>query len=121
VATCKKPLLHTLRTLPGNPIAQRVHSGIVLGADELLGLRLNQDKSALEKFFFSLQWTRESLRGFPLPLVLWLTPWIAAALANQAPDFWSWRGGVFEFSQPMAWAFAPERRQSQTLEQHQGW
>ncbi len=91
----------------------------VLGADELLGLRLNQDKSALEQFLFSLQWTRESLRGFQLPLVLWLTPRIAAALANQAPDFWSWRGGVFEFSQPMAWAFAPERRQSQTLEQHQ--
>ncbi|TVP67237.1 MAG: tetratricopeptide repeat protein, partial [Leptolyngbya sp. LCM1.Bin17] len=91
----------------------------VLGADELLGLRLNQDKSALEQFLFSLQWTRESLRGFQLPLVLWLTPRIAAALANQAPDFWSWRGGVFEFSQPMAWAFAPERRQSQSLEQHQ--
>ena len=91
----------------------------VLGADELLGLRLNQDKSALEQFLFSLQWTRESLRGFQLPLVLWLTPRIAAALANQAPDFWSWRGGVFEFSQPMAWAFAPERYPSQTQVQHQ--
>ncbi|WP_206069815.1 tetratricopeptide repeat protein [Nodosilinea sp. P-1105] len=91
----------------------------VLGADELLGLRLNQDKSALEQFLFSLQWTRESLRGFQLPLVLWLTPRIAAALANQAPDFWSWRGGVFEFSQPMAWAFAPERYPSQTQIQRQ--
>jgi hypothetical protein len=89
----------------------------ILGADELLGLRLNQERSVLEQFLFSLQWTRESLRGFQLPLVLWLTPRIAAQLADKAPDFWSWRGGVFEFSQPIAWAFAPERVQSQSQEQ----
>ncbi|PZV08808.1 MAG: tetratricopeptide repeat-containing protein [Leptolyngbya sp.] len=89
----------------------------ILGADELLGLRLNQERSALEQFLFSLQWTRESLRDFHLPLVLWLTPRIAAQLADQAPDFWSWRGGVFEFSQPIAWAFEPERSQGQNLEQ----
>lgn len=89
----------------------------ILGADELLGLRLNQERSALEQFLFSLQWTRESLRGFQLPLVLWLTPRIAAQLADKAPDFWSWRGGVFEFSQPIAWAFEPDRNQSKILEQ----
>ena len=79
----------------------------VLGMDELLGLRLNQAKSAQEKLFFSLQWTRESLRSFSLPVVLWLKPSMAAAIAKAAPDFWSWRSGVFEFSQPMAWR--PER------------
>ena len=84
----------------------------VLRADELLGLDLDEDKSALERFFFSLQWTRESLREFQLPLVLWLTPWIAAQLADKAPDFWSWRGGVFEFSQPIDWALAPEGSQN---------
>ena len=89
----------------------------ILGADELLELRLNQDKSALEQFLFSLQWTRESLRRFQLPLVLWLTPRIAAQVADQAPDFWSWRGGVFEFSHPMAMAFTPERSRSQSQEQ----
>ncbi|MBW4485841.1 MAG: tetratricopeptide repeat protein [Tildeniella torsiva UHER 1998/13D] len=89
----------------------------ILGADELLGLRLNQERSALDQFLFSLQWTRESLRGFHLPLVLWLTPRIAAQLADKAPDFWSWRGGVFEFSQPIAWAFEPGRGQSQSQAQ----
>lgn len=84
----------------------------VLGADKLLGLHLNEDKSALEKFLFSLQWTRESLRGFRLPLVLWLTSGIAARLAEQAPDFWSWRGGVFEFSQSTDLALAPEGSQN---------
>jgi tetratricopeptide (TPR) repeat protein len=73
----------------------------VLGADELLGIRLDADKSAQEHFFFSVQWTREALREFTFPIVLWLTPTIATELAQHAPDFWSWRGGVFEFSQPL--------------------
>ena len=77
----------------------------VLGADELLGLRLSDPKSAHERFFFSLQWTREALREFRFPILLWLTPDIASALAQQAPDFWSWRGGVFEFLQPIAQNF----------------
>ena len=75
----------------------------VRGGDELLGIRLEQPKSAQERFFFSLQWTREALREFQFPVVLWLTQATANGLAQQAPDFWSWRGGVFEFDQPIAW------------------
>lgn len=74
----------------------------VLGADELLGIRLNEPKSAQEQFFFSAQWTREGLRDFKFPIVIWLTPAIATSLAQQAPDFWSWRGGIFEFSKPIS-------------------
>jgi tetratricopeptide (TPR) repeat protein len=81
----------------------------VLGADELLGIRLNQPKSDQEQFFFSLQWTREALREFKVPILLWLTPAIATALAQQAPDFWSWRGGVFEFSLPLSSTLPLER------------
>ncbi|WP_228015417.1 tetratricopeptide repeat protein [Leptolyngbya ectocarpi] len=87
----------------------------VLGADELLGVRLRQDeKSSQEKLFFSLQWTREALRQFQVPVVLWLTPQIAGQLAQAAPDFWSWRGGVFEFSKPIAWTLA-DRPVAKTL------
>jgi tetratricopeptide (TPR) repeat protein len=75
----------------------------VRGGDELLGVRLQQSKSAQERFFFSVQWTREGLREFQFPIVLWVTEAVAQGLAQQAPDFWSWRGGVFEFVQPMAW------------------
>ena len=71
----------------------------VLGADELLGIRLNELKSAQEQFFFSAQWTREGLREFKFPIVIWLTTEVATSLAQQSPDFWSWRGGVFEFPQ----------------------
>jgi tetratricopeptide (TPR) repeat protein len=73
------------------------------GGDELLGVRLQQPKSAQERFFFSVQWTREGLRDFHFPIVLWVTQAVAQGLAQQSPDFWSWRGGVFEFDQPMSW------------------
>jgi hypothetical protein len=49
-----------------------------------------------------VQWTREGLRQFQFPLIIWLTPTIAANLAQQAPDFWSWRGGTFEFFRSIA-------------------
>ena len=74
----------------------------VLGADELLGIRLNEPKSSQEQFFFSVQWTREGLRDFKFPIVIWLTPTIATSLAQQSPDFWSWRGWVFEFFKPIS-------------------
>jgi hypothetical protein len=74
----------------------------IRGSDELLGVRLEQPKSAQERFFFSVQWTREGLREFQFPVVLWVTQAVARGLAQQAPDFWSWRGGVFEFDQPIA-------------------
>jgi RES domain len=44
-----------------------------------------------------LQWTREALLKFNYPIILWLTNGMATALAQQSPDFWSWRAGVFEF------------------------
>jgi len=74
----------------------------VLNAGELLGVRLTAEKSEQEKFFFSLQWTRESLRQFNFPIVLWLPDDVATRLAQQAPDFWSWRSGVFEFSRSLS-------------------
>ena len=50
-----------------------------------------------EKFFGYLQWTREGLREFPFAIVLWLTQELYRDIARKAPDFWSWRDGVFEF------------------------
>jgi tetratricopeptide (TPR) repeat protein len=77
----------------------------ILGADELLGVRLDESKSELEKFFFSVQWTREGLREFKFPVVIWVTERVAAGLTEASPDFWSWRGGVFEFSRPFSFGF----------------
>ncbi|MGF1514083.1 MAG: tetratricopeptide repeat protein [Elainellaceae cyanobacterium] len=102
----KRPSLRaTLEELLAREPALRDGAGMVtvLNASELLGVRLNEAQSEQERFFFSLQWTREALRQFEFPIVLWLADSIATRLSRQAPDFWSWRSGVFEFvAQPVA-------------------
>jgi tetratricopeptide (TPR) repeat protein len=111
-----------------NPSLQDGEKSVVtvLGASELFGVRLSEDKSEQEKFFFSLQWTREALREFEFPVVIWLSDPIATGVARQAEDFWSWRSGVFEFeAAPLPGAPLPMQQvqdglrsteQTQTLE-----
>jgi tetratricopeptide (TPR) repeat protein len=75
----------------------------VTGAASLLSVPLGdtETNSALDRFFGYLQWTREGLREFPYPIILWVTPQILTRLSAKAPDFWSWRGGVFRFTAPV--------------------
>jgi tetratricopeptide (TPR) repeat protein len=75
----------------------------VTGAADLLSISLSENEkySALDRFFGYLQWTREGLREFPYPIVLWVTPKILSQLSVRAADFWSWRGGVFRFIAPV--------------------
>jgi len=63
----------------------------VLGAEKL-------DSEALKKFWGYLQWTREGLRAFPWPIVLWLPQRLLKEMMKKAPDFWRWRGGIFLFT-----------------------
>ncbi|MGH8001997.1 MAG: tetratricopeptide repeat protein, partial [Brasilonema sp.] len=69
----------------------------VTGAEQLYFLRLREERSEQEIFFGYLQWTREALREFPYAIVLWVTHQILVNLSQKAPDFWSWRNGVFRF------------------------
>ena len=73
----------------------------VLGADELFGIELKNWGSDTDRFFFSLQWTREALMQFKVPIVIWMDPQTADGAATSAPDFWSWRGGIFRFQAPV--------------------
>jgi tetratricopeptide (TPR) repeat protein len=69
----------------------------VLGAEKLSNLGAN-NRERLDSFLGYLQWTREALRGYPLPIVLWLPSAVLVEVAQKAPDFWSWRsGGTFQF------------------------
>ncbi|MGJ3245140.1 MAG: tetratricopeptide repeat protein [Elainellaceae cyanobacterium] len=73
----------------------------VTGAEDLLWLKLQTDesnKTELDKFFGYLQWTREAIGQFPYPIVLWVTHRILQTMSRKAPDFWSWRNGVFRFA-----------------------
>ena len=69
----------------------------VLGADNLSFVSPKQEHSQQDKFFGYLQWTREGLRNFSCPIVLWIDSHVLVNLTNKAPDFWSWRNGVFKF------------------------
>ena len=70
----------------------------VLGADKLRFLEFEEGKkSEVEEFAGYMQWTREGLRRFPFSIVIWVTTNVENALKQKAPDFWSWRKGVFRF------------------------
>ncbi|MCF4968057.1 tetratricopeptide repeat protein [Nostoc sp. CMAA1605] len=69
----------------------------VTGAEQLYFLKLGEARSEQEIFFGYLQWTREALREFPFAIVLWVTNQLLVSLIKKAPDFWSWRNGVFHF------------------------
>ncbi|BAY33133.1 TPR repeat-containing protein [Nostoc carneum NIES-2107] len=69
----------------------------IMGAEQLYFLKLGEKQSEQEKFFGYLQWTREGLRDFPFSIVIWVTNQILVNLIKKAPDFWSWRNGVFRF------------------------
>ncbi len=50
-------------------------------------------------------------RDLPVPIVFWLPDYALTIVARQAPDFWAWRSGVFDF------ALDPLYRQ-QAFQQH---
>jgi tetratricopeptide (TPR) repeat protein len=70
----------------------------VAGTEQLSFLHLGEERSEQEIFFGYLQWTREGLREFPYPIILWVTNQLLANLSKKAPDFWSWRKDVFRFT-----------------------
>jgi tetratricopeptide (TPR) repeat protein len=69
----------------------------VVGAEGLSFLTQGDEKSEQDQFLGYLQWTREALRAFQYPIVLWVTSQLFAKLSRKAPDFWSWRKDVFRF------------------------
>ena len=72
----------------------------VTGAELLLRVTIDpqEEQSELDKFFGYLQWTREGLREFRYPIVLWVTQRILREISRRAPDFWSWRKAVLRFA-----------------------
>jgi tetratricopeptide (TPR) repeat protein len=71
----------------------------VTGAEFLLWIKTHEEdaQSELDKFFGYLQWTREALREYPYPIVLWVPHRLLRQMSQRAPDFWSWRKAVLRF------------------------
>jgi tetratricopeptide (TPR) repeat protein len=65
---------------------------------------------AVKSFLGYLQWTREALRQYPMPIVIWLPSRLMTEVAKKARDFWSWRGGIFKFQfAPLVFPVNPDR------------
>jgi tetratricopeptide (TPR) repeat protein len=71
----------------------------VTGAEMLLRVKMRSadEQTEVEQFFGYLQWTREGLREFRYPVVLWVSSRILREMSRRAPDFWSWRKAVLRF------------------------
>jgi hypothetical protein len=69
----------------------------VTGIEELDFINQDSGKSQQETFFNYLQWNRENFKKLPYPIIIWVDSLLLEKLARQAPDFWSWRKGVFRF------------------------
>jgi tetratricopeptide (TPR) repeat protein len=69
----------------------------VTGTEQLFFLKFGEAQSEQDKFFGYLQWTREGMREYPFAIVIWVTNNLLQNLQKKAPDFWSWRTGVFRF------------------------
>jgi tetratricopeptide (TPR) repeat protein len=69
----------------------------VTGTEQLFFLKFREEQSEQDKFFGYLQWTREGMREHPFAIVIWVTNNLLQNLQKKAPDFWSWRTGVFRF------------------------
>ena len=85
-------LKSAIKTVLAKKVDETRHPVIatVLGAEQL-------DQKLLPQFCGYLQWTREGLRALSIPIVLWLPENLLPEIAKKAPDFWSWRNGVFIF------------------------
>ncbi|MBE9031695.1 tetratricopeptide repeat protein [filamentous cyanobacterium LEGE 11480] len=91
----------------------------ITGAEFLLWIKPHEEdeQSEIEKFFGYLQWTREGLREFPYPIVLWVPHRILRQMSQRAPDFWSWRKAVLRFvDESAAPAVRVDWEQSQQIE-----
>lgn len=69
----------------------------------VLGLAHSIDyKASAGRLLAELNLGRDAFRyQFPCAMLFWLPDYALTAVARQAPDFWAWRSGVFEFaSQP---------------------
>jgi len=89
----------------------------VTGAEWLLRIKVHSadEQSDLDKFFGYLQWTREGLREFRYPIVIWVSHRILKEMSYRTPDFWSWRKAVLRFvdeSMPSFEAMPTEPRAS---------
>ena len=81
------------------PYLQSVNPAVITveGIVSLSDFAPEGERSPLDTFLGYLQWTREGMRKFPFPIVIWVSERIHNEISRKAQDFYSWRQGVFFF------------------------
>ena len=81
------------------PYLQSVNPAVITveGIVSLSDFAPEGERSPLDTFLGYLQWTREGMRKFPFPIVIWVSEHIHNEISRKAQDFYSWRQGVFFF------------------------
>ena len=81
------------------PYLQSVNPAVITveGIVSLSDFATEGARSPLDTFLGYLQWTREGMRKFPFPIVIWVSERIHNEISRKAQDFYSWRQGVFFF------------------------
>ncbi len=107
--TSERPYLHEYLTPPD---AGRRGAYFVYGFEGI-------SHQARQQAFGALQVKREAITRLEVPVVLWLAEGNLVDLARRAPDFFSQRGGLYDFRSPDR---APQRAEelSQTIVQMLG-
>jgi len=82
-----------LQALESDSLAQKKKAIMVLGFER--SIPSEEHAPALDE----LNQSRDNFpKSFSGPFLIWLPDYALTRLAREAPDFWGWRSGVFEFS-----------------------
>jgi len=82
-----------LQAMESDSLAQKKKAIVVLGFER--SIPSEGSAPALDE----LNQSRDNFpKSFSSPFLIWLPDYALTRLAREAPDFWGWRSGVFEFS-----------------------
>lgn len=123
IALCNVPLFRAdmvrqLKTMVGRPIVEITlrrecdpHEAVASARNEapedvilfiygLEALLTSVDEKGAREVLSQLNWRRAAYRRLDRPLVFWLPEFAVPLLARNAPDFFDWNSGVYEFKVP---------------------
>ncbi|MCK4763412.1 MAG: ATP-binding protein [Candidatus Aminicenantes bacterium] len=69
----------------------------------------NLNKKKTKEFISYLNFMRDDFAKIKYPVMIWVNTQLADQIAQNAPDFWSWRSAFFEFKTPKVEIGVPEK------------
>jgi tetratricopeptide (TPR) repeat protein len=107
-AKLERPLVEVILDLTGEgtPDARLAHAVEVAEPETVVfvynleSVLPSDDSSRRERTLHALNWRRNAYVRLQRPLVFWLPEYALTSLAREAPDFFAWHSGLYEFDVP---------------------